>query len=91
MGFYWVKIFVPIPIPMEKPMETPWVYPYPCNTLCYTIEAFSLLISRWEDMINEYEGWRPLIEPGLEKLDCYSQRLDQVPAYILAMGKIFFT
>jgi hypothetical protein len=42
-------------------------------------------------MIDEYEGWRPLIEPGLEKLDCYSQRLDQVPAYILAMGKIFFT
>jgi hypothetical protein len=33
MGFYWVKIFVPIPIPMEKPMENPWVYPYPCNTL----------------------------------------------------------
>jgi hypothetical protein len=59
-------------------------------TLCYTIEAFSMFIQRWEELAASYDQWETLIRPGLDKLDTYSMDLDRVPVYTLAMGNVLF-
>jgi hypothetical protein len=58
-------------------------------TLCYTIFAFSSFIQRWEELKEVRPEWDHFITPGLEKLEDYSMYLDYVPAYTLAMGKVF--
>jgi hypothetical protein len=37
MGFWQVRIWLPIPVPVPKPVQNPWVYLYPCRTLMATI------------------------------------------------------
>lgn len=59
-------------------------------SLCFTMEAFDLLIETWKILIEKNENWEPLIQPGLDKLTDYKYDIDLVPAYYLALGNIFF-
>lgn len=59
-------------------------------SLCYTIPAFSGLIGQWEELSDENPAWRDIIQPGLDKLSQYEQKLNSSPAYVLAMGEATF-
>jgi hypothetical protein len=59
-------------------------------TLCYTIYAMSAFIQRWEELIEDNPEWENFIRPGLDKLEGYTRPLDDIPAYILAMGNVYF-
>jgi hypothetical protein len=48
------------------------------------------LIESWKILINDNPDWEELIQPGLDKLGDYKYDLDDVPAYYLALGNIFF-
>jgi hypothetical protein len=37
-------------------------------------------------MVYKNPDWREIIQPGLDKLKDYRDRLDSTPAYLLAMG-----
>ena len=45
-------------------------------------------MQRWKQLANEKFYWGGIINPGLDKLECYRQELDKTPAYTLAMGKL---
>ncbi|KIK03726.1 hypothetical protein K443DRAFT_94647 [Laccaria amethystina LaAM-08-1] len=57
-------------------------------TLCYSIPAYSALINRWTLLKEDNPQWADLIQPGLDKLEDYQDRLADTPAYVLAMGKL---
>ena len=59
-------------------------------TLCYTIYAFSAFTQRWEELLEENPEWENFIRPGLNKLEGYTRHLDDIPAYVLAMGMFPF-
>ena len=54
-------------------------------TLCYSIPAFAAFIKMWKDLVFQYPEWEDIIQPGLDKLEDYQERLTDV--YILAMGE----
>ena len=57
-------------------------------TLCHSIPAFSAFIQRWNDLAEDHPNWKPIIEPGVEKLAEYQENLSDTPAYVVAMGNI---
>lgn len=57
-------------------------------TLCYSIPAYSALINRWTLLKEDNPQWADLIQPGLDKLEDYQERLADTPAYVVAMGKL---
>ena len=57
-------------------------------TLCHSIPAYSALINRWTPLMEDHPEWTNLIQPGLDKLEDYQERLVDTPAYVVAMGKI---
>jgi len=56
-------------------------------TLCYAIPAYSAFIDLWKKQIEDYYQWEPIIQPGIDKLEDYQGRLNDSPAYVVAMGK----
>jgi hypothetical protein len=56
-------------------------------TLCHAIPAFEAFIGRWEELAEEVEEARGIIEIGVEKLEDYQSRVEEVPAYVIAMGE----
>ena len=55
-------------------------------TLCYSIPAFASFIRLWKEMAAEKLEWKDIIQPGLDKLKDYQDRLADTPAYVVAMG-----
>jgi hypothetical protein len=57
-------------------------------TLCYSIPAFESFINIWTKHAKERPDWSDIIQPGIDKLEEYMDRLND--AHILAMGEIYF-
>jgi hypothetical protein len=45
-------------------------------------------IQLWQELITENPEWEKIIQPGLDKLDDYEQRLADTPVHMVAMGKL---
>jgi len=62
-------------------------------TLCYSIPAFESFFDIWTKLAEDRPEWADIIQPGLDKLEEYMDRLNN--AHVLAMGEIclilFFT
>ncbi|KAJ7277820.1 hypothetical protein C8J57DRAFT_1060348 [Mycena rebaudengoi] len=56
--------------------------PTPGNAL----PAFEAMISKWEQMQRENPEIADIIQKGLDKLGSYQERVERVPAYVLAMS-----
>ena len=57
-------------------------------TLCYSIPAFAAFIKLWKDLAEQKPEWEDIIQPGLDKLEDYQDRLTDV--HIIAMGDFLF-
>jgi hypothetical protein len=57
-------------------------------TLTYIIPAFTAFILCWENLMEEHPGWSEIIQPGLDKLEDYENRLTNT--HIVALGKFIF-
>jgi hypothetical protein len=55
-------------------------------TLGHAIPAFEAMLRKWEEYAEDNPGMSEIIEEGLRKLGTYRDRVDTVPAYVLAMG-----
>jgi hypothetical protein len=55
-------------------------------TLCHSIPAFRSLENLWNVLAADNPEWEELIQPGINKLQEYEERLPDV--HILAMGEI---
>jgi hypothetical protein len=55
-------------------------------TLCHSIPAFRSLENLWNVLAAENPEWEEFIQPGINKLEEYEERLPDV--HILAMGEI---
>lgn len=62
-------------------------------TLCHSVPAFDALRWRWVDLQENDETpvqFYDVLKAGLEKIEDYQGRTDDVPVYVLAMGKCQF-
>jgi hypothetical protein len=57
-------------------------------TLPYTIPAFAAFIDVWTRLMEDKPEWENIIQPGLDKLEQYENRLTDM--HTLAMGEILF-
>jgi len=57
-------------------------------TLCGAIPAFERMINKWNELKVYQPQTAPFINEGVDKLNCYSNRISSVPAYVLAMGML---
>jgi hypothetical protein len=57
-------------------------------TLCYAIFAYSQFLEKWNELLRRKPDFGDFIRPGIAKLEDYSLRLNNVPAYTVAMGII---
>ena len=55
-------------------------------TLSYTLPSFHAVIRRWKQLQRERPETVSIIQPGLDKLDDYVNRILDIPAYTLAMS-----
>ncbi|KAJ7231378.1 hypothetical protein C8J57DRAFT_1069711, partial [Mycena rebaudengoi] len=55
-------------------------------TLGNALPAFEAMISKWEQMQRENPEIANIIQKGLDKLGSYQERVERVPAYVLAMS-----
>ncbi|KAJ7691514.1 ribonuclease H-like domain-containing protein [Mycena olivaceomarginata] len=55
-------------------------------TLCNALPAFEAMINKWQQMQLDNPETADIIQKGLDKLGSYQDRLEHVPAYILAMS-----
>lgn len=57
-------------------------------TLCNALPAFSALLRAWRTMRDD-DRWgqkvQDVIQDGIDKIEGYQARIEQVPAYILTM------
>ena len=61
---------------------------YPCFA-CFTLSHSSLCnMYQWTLLMEDHPEWTDLIQPGLDKLEDYQERLVDTRAYLVAMGKI---
>jgi hypothetical protein len=56
-------------------------------TLSHTIPVFEALCRLWQEQQTEHIDRHNTIEPGLEKLESYTDQTVRVPAYSLAIHK----
>ncbi|THV00111.1 hypothetical protein K435DRAFT_623206, partial [Dendrothele bispora CBS 962.96] len=54
-------------------------------TLSGAIPAFEAVISRWKTMQDDIPTMSYVIEAGIDKLESYTERISDTPAYMLAM------
>jgi hypothetical protein len=59
--------------------------------LCNAIPAFAAMTDVWKTHQADHPETSHIVQEGLNKLESYNERLDLVPAYVLAMGKYFFS
>jgi hypothetical protein len=57
-------------------------------TICYSVPAYSAFINKWTLLKEDNPQWAEIIQPGLDKLEDYQDRLADTPAYVVAMGKL---
>jgi hypothetical protein len=57
-------------------------------TICYSIPAYSAFINKWTLLKEDNPQWAKIIQPGLDKVEDYQDRLADMPAYVVAMGKL---
>jgi hypothetical protein len=55
-------------------------------SLGHAIPAYKSMIDLWEEYQVEDPDMDAVIQEGLNKIGAYNERLDLVPAYVLAMG-----
>jgi len=55
-------------------------------TMCYSIPAFASFIRQWKEMAAEKLYWKDIIQPGLNTLKDYQDRLTDPPAFAEATG-----
>ena len=58
-------------------------------TLCHAIPAFEAMLNIWQRYQQSQPETADIVENGLDKLRDYIDRLDNVPAYTIAMGNLF--
>ncbi|KAJ7161812.1 ribonuclease H-like domain-containing protein, partial [Mycena crocata] len=56
-------------------------------TLGLAFPAFESMIAKWEQMQLDHPELADIIQKGLDKLGSYQERVESVPAYVLAMRK----
>ncbi|KAK7021712.1 hypothetical protein R3P38DRAFT_2367908, partial [Favolaschia claudopus] len=54
-------------------------------TLCNALPAFEAMIKKWEQMQDDFPEAASIIQKGIDKLNEYQDRIEDVPAYTLAM------
>ena len=59
-------------------------------TLCSVLLAFSVIQRRWEKLQEKLPQYSLIIQSGIDKLDNYIEKINAVPAYIVAMSKFDF-
>ena len=57
-------------------------------TLCHAIPAFEAMLNIWGRYQQSHPETADIVENGLDKLRDYIDRLDNVPAYTIAMGNL---
>ena len=57
-------------------------------TICSSILAFESFIDVWHRLLEERPEWWEMIQPGLDKLEEYEERLTDV--HVIGMGEIKF-
>jgi hypothetical protein len=57
-------------------------------TICYSVPAYSAFINKWTLLKKDNPQWDEIIQPGLDKLEDYQDRLADTPAYVVAMGEL---
>jgi hypothetical protein len=58
-------------------------------TLCHSVPAFESFMQKWEECRDDAATpaqFCDVIQAGLDKLEDYQGRIDDTPAYVLAMG-----
>ena len=55
-------------------------------TLCHAIPTFEAMLNMWGQYQQSHPETADIVENGLDKLRDYIDRLDNVPAYTIAMG-----
>jgi hypothetical protein len=60
-------------------------------TLAYTIPAFQSMIKKWMDLKTKFPDAADIIDEGINKLEIYENKLEAVPANIIATGIFFGT
>lgn len=58
-------------------------------TLCDAVPSFESMLRAWQRQKAEWPHLAPVINAGMEKLASYRDRLEDVPAYVLAMSKSY--
>jgi hypothetical protein len=56
-------------------------------TLSYIIPSFSSFILCWENLVEANPEWTEIIQPGLDNLGNYEDRLTDI--HLVAMGKFY--
>ncbi|KAK7021920.1 hypothetical protein VNI00_017149 [Paramarasmius palmivorus] len=54
-------------------------------SLAYAIPAFSAVINKWRALQKKYPHISDMIKPGIEKLEAYVDKIDDIPVYLLSM------
>ncbi|KAJ6586163.1 ribonuclease H-like domain-containing protein, partial [Mycena capillaripes] len=54
-------------------------------TLGDALPAFEAMISQWEKQQAQHPETAHIVQQGIDKLECYRERVEDVPAYILSM------
>ncbi|KAF8989116.1 hypothetical protein BDQ17DRAFT_1214062, partial [Cyathus striatus] len=55
-------------------------------TLCNVIPAFRSMEIIWKEHLRDNPETSDIVQAGLNKLSCYAERLDLVPAYVLSLS-----
>ena len=58
-------------------------------TLCDAIPSFERMLKVWEEDQIKHPETAGIVQAGIDKLEDYSERIDSIPAYVLAMSLNF--
>ncbi|KAK7021530.1 hypothetical protein R3P38DRAFT_2780753 [Favolaschia claudopus] len=59
-------------------------------TLGHALPAFEAMISQWEKQQTRHPETADIVQQGINKLDDYRERVEDVPAYILSMRRFSY-
>ena len=54
------------------------------------LPAFSAIKEKWRELQSQPNTFPAVIQTGIDKLDNYVERVEAVPAYVLAMSKLIY-
>jgi hypothetical protein len=58
-------------------------------TLSDAIPSFERMVKVWKEDQIKYPETAGIVQPGIDKLEDYSERIKSIPAYVLAMSLNF--